>query len=59
MRRNLNDKMIAGVCSGLAKEMGIDTTVVRLSFMLAFVLWGIGPLVYIILWILMKPEVGE
>lgn len=59
MRRNTNDQIIAGVCSGLANEVGIDVTIIRLLFLFAFVIWGFGPLAYIILWILMKPEGGE
>lgn len=56
MKRNLNDKIIAGVCSGLADYLKIDTTLVRGGFLLAFLLWGFGPLIYVILWIIMKPQ---
>lgn len=56
-----NDQMIAGVCSGLAEYLGLDTTVVRLVFVLLFFLGGNGILIYIILWILMpvKPTYLE
>lgn len=57
MKRNESDKIIAGVCSGLAKELGTTAIIVRLTFLLAFLCYGFGPLLYIILWILMP--VGE
>jgi phage shock protein C len=46
--------MIGGVCGGLAEYFNIDSTIVRLVFVLA-VLSGISPLVYVVLWIVM-PE---
>lgn len=51
--RNPNDQMIAGVCSGLADYLGLDTTIVRLIFVLLFFLGGNGILIYIIMWIVM------
>jgi phage shock protein PspC (stress-responsive transcriptional regulator) len=44
---------IAGVCSGIADEFGISTTVMRLIFMLATFFGGLGPVVYIALWFIM------
>ncbi len=55
LARSANDKMIAGVCGGLANYFGIDSTIVRLVFVLA-VLSGLSPLIYIILWIVMPEE---
>lgn len=55
-KRNANDKIIAGVCSGLAPQFGIDAAMMRLVFILAFLGFGIGPLIYIILWVLMQGE---
>ncbi len=50
--RNEHDKVIAGVCSGLADYMKIDSTIVKVLFVLATIfLAGTGLLVYIILWI--------
>jgi phage shock protein C len=53
--RSESDKMIAGVCGGLAQYFGIDAAIVRLVFVLA-VLSGISPLVYVLLWIVMPSE---
>ncbi|MDZ7704350.1 MAG: PspC domain-containing protein [Trueperaceae bacterium] len=51
--RPSNNKVIAGVCSGVANYLGLDTTLVRIIFLLAFLLFGAGPLVYLILWLIM------
>jgi len=51
-----SDRMVAGVCSGLGRYLNIDSTIVRLIFVLMFLLGGHGLLVYIILWIVMPSE---
>lgn len=53
--RSSSDRMIGGVCGGLARYFGIDATIVRLVFVLA-VLSGLSPLIYLILWIVMPME---
>lgn len=53
--RSASDRMIGGVCGGLARYFGIDATIVRLVFVLA-VLSGLSPLIYVILWIVMPQE---
>lgn len=52
--RDPDDRVFGGVCSGLAHYFGIDRVIVRLLFVL-FLIFGIGLLVYIILWIV-TPE---
>jgi phage shock protein PspC (stress-responsive transcriptional regulator) len=49
--RNENDKVIGGVCSGLANYFGIDVVVVRIIFAILFFSFGFGLLPYLILWI--------
>ncbi len=56
LSRSKSDRMVAGVCSGLGKYLNIDTTIVRLIFVLMFLLGGHGLLIYIILWIVMPVE---
>ena len=41
------DKMICGVCGGIAEYFGIDATLVRLGFAVFSVLGGSGILAYI------------
>lgn len=54
--RSRDNRMIAGVCGGLARALGIDATIVRLVFLLAVFAGGASPLIYIVLWIVMPEE---
>jgi phage shock protein C len=45
--------MLGGVCGGLGHYFGIDSTLIRLFFAVGVLLFGLSPLVYIILWIVM------
>ncbi len=57
--RSRSDRMIAGVCGGLAKYFNIDSSIVRLLWVLATLASvGLGVLVYIIL-IFVFPEEPE
>lgn len=49
--RNENEKVIGGVCSGLANYFGIDVVVVRIIFVILFFSFGFGLLPYLILWV--------
>ena len=46
--RNTENKMLAGVCSGIADYFEIDPTLVRLGWVLFSLLGGSGLLAYII-----------
>lgn len=50
--RNPEDKVLGGVASGIAAYFGIDTGVVRLLFVLGIVFFGVGFLLYIVLWMI-------
>ena len=59
LARSQTDKMLAGVCGGLAAYLGIEAIWVRLFFVLVTVVPnGFGVLLYIILWVIM-PEAGR
>ena len=45
-----NDKILGGVCAGLANYLRIDPAIVRIIFVLITFGWGAGFLLYIILW---------
>ena len=55
--RSNTDKMLAGVCGGLAQYFGIDSTIIRLIFAL-LVLFGAGSgiILYIIMALIMPLE---
>lgn len=54
--RSRRDRMIAGVCGGLAQHFGIDPTWMRLLFILFFFLGGCALLIYIIMWLIVPLE---
>ncbi|HEY0896573.1 MAG TPA: PspC domain-containing protein [Sphingobacteriaceae bacterium] len=49
--RNENDKMIAGVCSGLAEYFDMEVTWMRIIFVFAFIFGFSGFIIYLILWV--------
>ena len=56
--RSLKDRILGGVCGGLASYLQIDVVLVRLFFLVFTLVGGVGPLVYIIMWILVPSEEG-
>lgn len=53
LRRSRSNRMIAGVCGGLAEFFGIRSFWFRLAFLLALLPGGIpGILIYLILWVI-------
>lgn len=53
LTRSESDKIIAGVCGGLAAYLDLDPVLVRLAFVVLLFASGIGLPIYIILWIIM------
>jgi phage shock protein PspC (stress-responsive transcriptional regulator) len=51
--RDPNDKILGGVCSGLANYFNVDPSIVRLLFALLVFGAGTGILAYIVLWIIL------
>jgi len=60
LRRSRRDRMIAGVCGGLAEWLGWDPTLVRVLYVVVSILSAAFPglLVYIIFWIVMPEAPG-
>ena len=48
--------MIAGVCAGVGRYLGVDATVVRLAFVALGLVFGVGGLTYVICWIVIPEE---
>ena len=53
--RSRRNRMIAGVCGGIAQSLGWDPTLVRILYVLVSVISAAFPgiLVYVILWVVM------
>ena len=49
--RNMEEKTIAGVCSGLAIHLDLDTALVKIVMLVAFLAGSFGFWIYVILWI--------
>lgn len=49
--RNENDKVLGGVCSGLANYFSVDVVLVRIIFVILAVSFGVGLIPYLILWV--------
>ena len=57
--RRGSDRVVGGVCSGLAEYFGVDPLFVRVVFVILAILQGAGFLIYLALWLLMKPPLDE
>lgn len=57
LTRSTSNKMIAGVCAGLASYLNLDPTIVRVAYVLLsiFTVFA-GVIVYIILWLLIPEQ---
>lgn len=53
LRKSKSDKMLAGVCSGLAEYLGWDPTIVRILFVILAFSYGLAIFAYFILAIVM------
>jgi phage shock protein C len=64
LTRSETDRVIAGVAGGIAQRFGINSTLVRLAWLLSVFFGGLGILVYLILWIVLpkgrpqRPAIG-
>src|ERR1700749_352251 len=54
--RSENDKMVGGVCGGIAAYLRIDSSIIRIIFALLTLGFGTGILVYLVLWIVLPPK---
>ena len=54
LTRSQSNKMLAGVCGGLAEYFGLDASLIRIIYVLGTIFTAFaGVLVYIVLWIVM------
>ena len=59
VRRNTDDRWLAGVCSGIADRLGIDPLIVRGALIVLLFVGGLGGLVYLIAWALLPDQNGK
>jgi phage shock protein PspC (stress-responsive transcriptional regulator) len=51
--RSGNERVLGGVCGGIAEYFNIDPTIVRLLWILFIFAFGAGILLYLIAWLIM------
>lgn len=51
--------MLAGVCGGLSEYLGVDPVWVRLGTVLSTLIWGLGLILYAILWVSLPEQPDE
>lgn len=57
LRRSRDDRMLAGVCGGVAKLLGVDAALLRVLLVAATVLgFGAGAVLYLACWFLVPEE---
>ena len=56
LMRSRADRKVAGVCAGFAEYFDLDVTLVRLVWLIASFMTGLGLLAYPIAWIVMPEE---
>lgn len=54
--RDESDKMLGGVCSGLAQYFDVDTNLARVAFVALAAFGGGGVIAYLILWAILDPK---
>jgi phage shock protein C len=52
------DRILGGVCSGLAEGFHVEVLWVRLAFVVLTFINGVGLLLYVVLWVLMPERAG-
>jgi phage shock protein C len=57
--RSQDDRVLAGVCGGLGDYLSIDPVWVRLGTVLSTLVWGLGLILYAILWITLPEQPDE
>ena len=53
-----HDRILGGVCSGLAEGLHVDPLWIRITFVLLALVQGIGVVLYVVLWIVMPDRGG-
>jgi phage shock protein C len=56
--RSRNQRMLAGVCGGLAEYFNVDTTLIRVLFLVLAVFGGSGLVIYVVMWLIV-PDVSK
>ena len=56
LRRDLENRVVGGVCAGLGQRMGIDPAILRVAFVVAAAAGGVGIPLYALAWLLIPAD---
>jgi phage shock protein C len=59
LRRTLDDRMVGGVCGGLGRYFEVDSSLVRVFWVLFILLVGAGLPAYLLAWWVIPDETGQ
>ncbi|MBR5851494.1 MAG: PspC domain-containing protein [Bacteroidaceae bacterium] len=54
--RSSKDRVIGGVCAGVAEFFGLDVKLVRIAWLVAALFAGVGALLYLILFLILPKK---
>jgi phage shock protein C len=54
-----SERVLGGVCGGIAEHLNVDPMLVRLAFVALGMVYGLGVLVYLAMWIITPDENGQ
>jgi phage shock protein C len=56
--RSRSQRMLGGVCGGLAEYFNVDATLIRVLFLVLGVFGGTGLVIYVVMWLIV-PDVSK
>jgi phage shock protein C len=56
VRRSQGDRVIAGVCGGIGRYLGIDPVLLRIAFIVLSLANGLGLIAYVVAWVAIPEE---
>jgi phage shock protein PspC (stress-responsive transcriptional regulator) len=59
LARSRTDRMLGGVCGGLGRQTDLPAWAWRVIFVLTFLYFGAGLVIYLVLWIFLPEERAE
>jgi phage shock protein C len=56
VRRSRSDRVVAGVCGGVGRYLGVDPVLLRIAFVILALANGLGVIAYVIAWVAIPEE---
>jgi phage shock protein C len=56
VRRSRSDRVVAGVCGGIGRYLGVDPVLLRIAFMILALANGLGVIAYVVAWVAIPEE---